>query len=158
MKKLDKTDIKIINMLIEDARKPYMEIAEACDLSRAAIHQRIQRLIASGIIDGSSTNIDFKALGFMTFTYIGIGLERGSMYNAAVEELKKIPEVVECNYTTGPYNMLVKLYARDNDHLMHILNAKIQMIEGVVSTETLISLKQSINRPFLLQESMIEGE
>ncbi|MBR8703850.1 Lrp/AsnC ligand binding domain-containing protein [Porphyromonas levii] len=156
MKKLDKIDIKILNMLIEDARKPYMEIAEACKLSRAAIHQRIQRLIASDIIGGSCTNINFKTLGFSTFTYIGIGLERGSLYDSVVTELEKIPEVVECNYTTGHYNMLIKLYAKNNDHLMHILNGKIQGINGVVSTETLISLKQSINRPFLLQESMLE--
>ncbi|MDO5017004.1 MAG: Lrp/AsnC ligand binding domain-containing protein [Porphyromonas sp.] len=158
MKKIDRIDIKIINMLIADARKPYMEIAEACDLSRAAIHQRIQRLIASGIITGSRTNIDFNTLGYKTLTYVGIVLERGSLYNSVVDQLEQILEVVECNYTTGPYTMLVKLYAKDNDHLVHILNDQIQMIEGVVSTETLISLKQSIHRPFLLQDTAGEDQ
>lgn len=156
MKKLDKTDIKILNLLIEDARKPYLEIAKACDLSRAAIHQRIQRLIGSGIISGSQSIVDFKSLGYKTFTYIGIGLERGSLYNSVVERLAQIPEIVECNYTTGPYNMLIKLYARDNDHLMHILNDQIQIIEGITSTETMISLKQSFRRPFRILEEKLE--
>ncbi len=156
MKKLDSTDIKILNMLSEDARKPYLEIADACDLSRAAIHQRIQRLLYSDLIQGSQTVINYSALGYKTLTYVGIGLERGSLYNSVVERLLKIPEVVECNYTTGSYNMLIKLYARDNDHLMHILNDQIQIIDGVTSTETLISLKQSFVRPFMLQDESIE--
>lgn len=85
-------------------------------------------------------------LGYRTCTYIGVNLERGAMYRDVVPELEKIPEVVECHFTTGPYTMLIKLYARDNEHLMELLNDKIQMIHGVKGTETLISLDDSINR------------
>lgn len=158
MKKIDEIDVKIINMLAEDARRPYQEVAEACHLSRAAIHQRIQRLIASGVLMGSRGSINYHALGYKTLTYVGITLERGSLYNQMVEEIGRIREVVEINYTTGPYTMLIKLYARDNDHLMHILNDQIQMIDGVVSTETLISLKQSLNRPFELSGDFPDEE
>lgn len=150
MKKIDEIDNKIINMLILDARQPYQEIADACGLSRAAIHQRIQRMIASKMINGSRAMVDYSLLGYKTFSYVGIVLERGSLYESVCSQLYQIPEVMECNYTTGPYSMLIKLYARDNDHLMHILNSQIQNIEGVVSTETLISLKQSFERPFML--------
>lgn len=97
-------------------------------------------------------------MGYKTLTYVGITLERGSLYNQMVEEIGRIREVVEINYTTGPYTMLIKLYARDNDHLMHILNDQIQMIDGVVSTETLISLKQSLNRPFELSGDFPDEE
>lgn len=158
MKKIDEIDIKIINMLSEDARRPYMDIAEACDLSRAAIHQRIQRLIGSGILQGSRSCINYNALGYKTLTYVGIVLERGSLYNTVVKQVEQISEVVEIHYTTGQYTMLIKLYARDNDHLMHILNDQLQQIEGVVSTETLISLKQSLQRPFVVKESNEEDE
>ena len=85
-------------------------------------------------------------------------LERGSLYNTVVKQVEQISEVVEIHYTTGPYTMLIKLYARDNDHLMHILNDQLQQIEGVVSTETLISLKQSLQRPFVVKESNEEDE
>ena len=85
-------------------------------------------------------------LGYNTCTYIGVKLERGSMYKDVVPEFEKIPEVVECHFTTGPYTMLIKLYARDNEHLMELLNSKIQEIPGVTATETLISLRQSVKR------------
>lgn len=121
-----------------------MWLPNAC--FRAAIHQRIQRMIDMHVITGSGYHVNPKSLGFRTCTYIGVKLEKGSMYRDVVPELEKIPEVVECHFTTGPYTMLCKLYARDNEHLMELLNDKIQNIHGVVSTETLISLEQSMNR------------
>ena len=99
-----------------------------------------------GVITGSGYEINPKMLGFNTCTYIGVKLERGSMYKDVVPEFDKIPEVVECHFTTGPYTMLIKLYAKDNEHLMELLNNSIQEIEGVTATETLISLRQSIKR------------
>ena len=144
--KLDSLDYKILKMLSLNARKPYLEIARACNVSGAAIHQRIQRLIELKVITGSGYNVDPKVLGLQTCTYIGIRLERGSMYREVVKCLEAIPEIVECHFTTGPYTMLCKLYARDNEHLMDLLNNKIQGIPGVVSTETLISLEESIKR------------
>ena len=103
-------------------------------------------MIDMHVITGSGYHVNPKSLGFRTCTYIGVKLEKGSMYRDVVPELEKIPEVVECHFTTGPYTMLCKLYARDNEHLMELLNDKIQHIKGVVSTETLISLEQSMNR------------
>jgi Lrp/AsnC family transcriptional regulator, regulator for asnA, asnC and gidA len=120
-------------------------------VSRAAIHQRIQRMIDLNVIIGSGYHVNPKVLGYATCTYIGVVLERGSMYRDVVPELEKIPEVVECHFTTGPYTMLIKLYARDNQHLMELLNDKIQHIPGVTSTETLISLEQSMNREIPIQ-------
>ena len=118
----------------------------AVGVSRAAIHQRVQRLIDLGVIVGSGYHVNPKSLGYRTCTYVGIKLEKGSMYKSVVAELQKIPEIVECHFTTGPYTMLTKLYACDNEHLMDLLNNKMQEIPGVVATETLISLEQSIKK------------
>ena len=107
---------------------------------------RVQRLIDNGVILGSGFDINPKSLGYSTCTYVGLNLERGSMYKDVVKRLVNIPEIVECHFTTGPYTMLIKAYARDNEELMDLLNNKLQTIPGVVSTETLISLEQSIKR------------
>lgn len=139
---------------MKNARIPSKDVAVECGVSRAAIHQRIQRMIDMNVITGSGYNVNPKVLGYATCTYIGVKLERGSMYRNVVPELEKIREVVECHFTTGPYTMLIKLYARDNQHLMELLNDKIQHIPGVVATETLISLEMSMNReiPVYLDE------
>ena len=95
---------------------------------------------------GSGFDVNPKSLDYHTCTYVGLNLERGSMYKEVVKRVAAIPEIVECHFTTGPYTMLVKLYARDNEQLMDLLNNQLQSIPGVVSTETLISLEQSIKR------------
>lgn len=146
MEKIDALDKKILSILSKNARMPFKDVAAECGVSRAAIHQRVQRLIEIGVILGSAFNINPKALGYNTCTYVGITLERGNMYREVAKEIALIPEIVECHYTTGSYTMLVKLYARDNEQLMELLNDKLQNIKGVVSTETLISLEQSIKR------------
>ena len=146
MERIDNLDRKIINRLTMNARTPSRDIAEECGVSRAAIHQRIQRLQEMKVITGSTYLIDPRALGYSTCTYIGVKLEKGSLYRDAVREIEKIPEVVECHFTTGPYSMLIKVYAQDTHHLMELLNDKIQHIPGVTETETLISLEQSLNR------------
>ncbi len=146
MKKVDLLDLKILQIISVDARVPFKEVAEVCGVSRAAIHQRVQRLTEAGIITGSGYNVYPKHIGYSTCTFVGIKLERGSMYNEVAAELIKIPEIVECHFTTGPYTMLIKLYSRDNEHLMELLNNRIQEIPGVISTETLISLEQSFTR------------
>ena len=146
MEKIDNLDRKILEIIMKNARIPSKDVALECNVSRAAIHQRIQRMIDLDVITGSGYHVDPKVLGFATCTYIGVKLERGSMYRTVVPELEKIPEVVECHFTTGPYTMLIKLYARDNQHLMELLNDKIQNIHGGTATETLISLDQSMNR------------
>lgn len=154
MEKIDKLDRKILSILSKNARIPFKDVAAECGVSRAAIHQRVQHLIEGGIIIGSGFDINPKCLGYSTCTYVGLNLERGSMYKEVVKELLEIPEIIECHFTTGPYTMLVKLYARDNEQLMDLLNNRMQGIKGVVSTETLISLEQSIKReiPVHLEE------
>ena len=146
MEKVDKLDRRIMEILAQNARIAFKEVAEACGVSRAAVHQRVERLKELGVITGSGFSVNPKAVGYGTCTYVGIRLERGSMYKDVVKKLDKIPEIVECHFTTGPYTMLVKLYVRDNEQLMELLNGTLQSIEGVVSTETLISLDQSIKR------------
>ena len=146
MEKIDKLDRQILEIITLNARIPFKDVAAECGVSRAAIHQRVQRLIDLGVIIGSGYHVNPKSLGYNTCTYVGIKLEKGSMYKAAVTELKKIPEIVECHFTTGPYTMLAKLYSRDNEHLMDLLNSKIQEVPGVTATEALISLDQSIKK------------
>ncbi len=146
MEKIDNLDRHILKIVMRNARIASKDVAQECGVSRAAIHQRIQRMIDLNVITGSGYNVDPKMLGYRTCTYIGVNLERGAMYREAVPEFEKIPEVVECHFTTGPYTLLLKLFARDNEHLMDLLNNKIQMIPGVVGTETLISLDHSISR------------
>ena len=146
MDKIDNLDRHILKIVMHNARIPSKDVAIECGVSRAAIHQRIQRMIDMNVITGSGYSVAPHVLGYSTCTYIGVTLERGAMYRNAVPEFEKIPEIVECHFTTGPYTLLLKLYARDNEHLMDLLNNKIQMIPGVVGTETLISLDNSISR------------
>ena len=154
MENIDALDLKILGIISVNARIPFKDVAAVCGVSRAAIHQRVQRLIEAGVITGSGYTVCPKSIGYSTCTYVGIKLERGSMYKRVAAELDKIPEIVECHFTTGSYTMLLKLYARDNEQLMDLLNNKLQAIPGVVSTETLISLEQSIKReiPVILEE------
>lgn len=154
MEKIDLLDKRILSILSKNARIPFKDVAAECNVSRAAIHQRVQHLIENGVIMGSGFDVNPKSLGYTTCTYVGITLERGSMYKDVVERLRHIPEVVECHFTTGPYTMMVKLYAKENEQLMHLLNGRLQSIPGVVATETLISLEQSIKReiPVNLEE------
>jgi Lrp/AsnC family transcriptional regulator for asnA, asnC and gidA len=146
MEKIDNLDKKILSILSRNARIAFKDVAAECGVSRAAIHQRVQRLAENNVITGSGFDVNPKSLGYSTCTYVGITLERGSMYKEVVKRLELIPEVVECHFTTGPYTMRVKLYARDNEQLMHLLNGQLQEIPGVVATETLISLEQNIKR------------
>ncbi len=155
MDKIDNLDKKILSILSKNARIPFKDVAAECGVSRAAIHQRVQHLIAGGVITGSGFDVNPKSIGYSTCTYVGMNLDRGNMYKSVVEKLQEIPEIVECHFTTGPYTMLLKVYARDNEQLMDLLNNKMQMIPGVTSTETLISLDQSIKReiPVHLEET-----
>ena len=131
---------------MKNARIPSKDVAQECGVSRAAVHQRIQRMIDMNVITGSGYHVDPKTMGYTTCTYIGIKLERGSMYRTVVPELEKIPEVVECHFITGEYNMMLKVYCLNNEHLMQILFEKILTIDGVLKTETFISLVQSFSR------------
>ena len=144
--KIDGIDKKILRFLMEDARKPVLEIARSIGISGAAIHQRLRKLEASGLLSGSKFIVSPKSLGYTTMAYIGIYLDKAMSNPMAVKQLEKIPEVLECHYTTGNWSILIKVLCRDNEHLMQVLNKEIQAIEGVSRTETFISLAQQIDR------------
>ncbi|MBT9188216.1 MULTISPECIES: Lrp/AsnC ligand binding domain-containing protein [Zobellia] len=144
--KIDGIDKKILRYLMEDARKPILEIARNIGISGAAIHQRLRKLESSGLLSGSKFIINPKIMGYHTMAYIGIYLDKAMSNPVAVKQLEKIPEVLECHYTTGNWSILIKVLCRDNEHLMHVLNKEIQQIEGVSRTETFISLAQQIDR------------
>ena len=144
---LDKLDKKILELVSKNARIPFLEVARECNVSGAAIHQRIQKLRNTGIIKGSEFVIDTYKVGFQTCAYIGITLSDIKMFNAVVEELKKVPEVVECHYATGKYSMFVKIYAKDNRHLLQIILERLTVIQGIAHTETFqISLDEIFRR------------
>ncbi|MDD7884554.1 Lrp/AsnC ligand binding domain-containing protein [Flavivirga sp. 57AJ16] len=143
---IDGIDKKILRALTEDARTPILEIARHVGISGAAIHQRLRKLEKSKLISGSQFIIDPKILGYSTMTFVGIYLEKATNTEDVIRALKKIPEVLECHYTTGNWNIFIKMLAYNNNHLMLLLNSKIQTITGVLRTESIISLDQQINR------------
>ena len=146
MEKIDKLDKKILSILSQNARMPFNDVATECNVSRAAIHQRVQRRIEAGVITGSGFDVNPESLAYSKCRYVVIILDGVSIYKDLVKQLVNIPEIVESHFTTVPYSMLVKVYVRDNEQLMDLLNNQLQRIRGVVSTETLISLEQSIKR------------
>ncbi len=143
---IDSLDRKILQLITRNARIPFLEVARECNVSGAAIHQRINKLTQMGVITGSEFHVDPKKIGYYTRAFIGIFLEKASLYKNVVAKLNEIPEVVECHYTTGNYAIFIKLYTKDNEHLKSILTEKLQAIEGITSTETFISLEESFKR------------
>ncbi|MDE7388625.1 MAG: Lrp/AsnC ligand binding domain-containing protein [Muribaculaceae bacterium] len=142
---LDELDIAILRALSENARRPYLEIARECRVSGAAVHQRIQRLTSLGIIKGSETHIDPASVGYETCAYMGFFLNDPAQFDSVIETLKQIPEVVECHFTTGKYDLLIKIHARNNEHLFELIHANFQNL-GTTRTETLISFRQEFRR------------
>lgn len=147
---IDGIDKEILRYLMEDARKPILQIAGKIGISGAAIHQRLRKLEQAGVIAGSKFIVNTRVLGYTTMAFVGIYLEKAASNPEAVKELRKIPEVLECHYTTGNWSIFIKIICRDNEHLMQLLNNKIQPIDGVSRTETFISLDQQIERQIQL--------
>lgn len=141
----DNLDRKILRMLMDNARTPFLEIARECGVSGAAIHQRIGKLQSAGIIRGFETLVNPAAAGYDTCAYIGFFLKDPASYESVVQKLSTIPEIVECHFTTGKYDLLVKLYARNNDHLLQLIHGPLQAV-GAGRTETLISFKEEFKR------------
>ncbi|MBO4820103.1 MAG: Lrp/AsnC ligand binding domain-containing protein [Prevotella sp.] len=142
---LDALDRKILNLVAGDARIPFLEVARACNVSGAAIHQRIQKLINIGVLKGSQFIVDPEKIGYETCAYIGLYLKEPENFDYVVEELKKIPEVVECHYTTGGFDMFIKIYAHNNHHLLEIIHDKLQPL-GLSRSETIISFHSAFDR------------
>ena len=135
--RLDGLDKQILKLIAADARIPFLEVARACDVSGAAIHQRIQKLTNMGILKGSQFVMDPEKLGYETCAFIGLNLKNPEDFDRVVEDLKHIPEVTECHYTTGNFDMFIKIYAQNNHHLLTIIHDKLQPL-GLSSSQTLI--------------------
>ena len=143
--KLDRLDKQILKLVAADARIPFLEVARVCDVSGAAIHQRIQKLTNIGILKGSQFLIDPEKVGYETCAFIGLNLKNPEDFDQVLEELKKIPEVTECHYTTGNFDMFIKIYAQNNHHLLTIVHDKLQPL-GLSSSQTLISFHSAFER------------
>ncbi|KOH42975.1 transcriptional regulator [Sunxiuqinia dokdonensis] len=149
---MDQTDLHILDIITNNARIPFKDVANEVGISRAAVHQRVNRMIDMKVITGSGYHIDPRKVDFKTCTYVGIFLEKGGYYEDVARQLQDIQEIVECHYTTGQYAIFVKVYARDNEHLKEILSEKVQKISGISSTETFISLEETFKRQVPIQE------
>ena len=149
--KIDDLDRKILGILMNNARIPFRDVAEQCHISRAAVHQRVQRMEDLGVITGSGYKVSQKFLGYQRVTYIGITLEKAAYYNEVVNQLERIPEITECYCTLGPYSVLVKLFAKDDEHLMNLLNTKVHAIKGVLTTLTFTCLDTPFNRQITIE-------
>lgn len=143
---IDNLDKQILKLLMHDVTRAYTDIAKELNVSGGTIHVRMKKLNDLGVVKGSQLLVNPSAVGYDICAFIGVYLEKGSDYKETVEQMRQIPEIVELHYTTGSYSMFVKIICRDTKHLREILNEKIQAIEGVQRTETLISLDESISR------------
>ena len=144
MKKLNDLDLKILRRLTTNARVPLRDVAEGENSSRSSVNQRLTRMIENGVLTSLRYHVDPKKIGYSTCTYVGVTLERGSLYKEVAARFAEVPEIVECHFTTGPYTMLIKLYAIDNNDLMRIVNGIIQSTPGVAATDSSHSMSASI--------------
>ena len=154
---LDSLDKKILRMIADDARVPFLEVARTCNVSGAAIHQRIQKLTNLGVIKGSQFIIDPEKIGYETCAYIGLNLRTPETFDEVVSELRKIPEIVECHYTTGDYDMFIKIYALNNHHLLTIIHDKLQPL-GLARSETIISFNSAFDRQLPVVDLPVEED
>ncbi len=149
---IDELDIKILNILLKDAKKPYAEIGKQLFVSPGTVHVRVKKMADQGIITGSQITVDHTRLGYDVTAYLGIYLAKSNMYEEVKKALKQIPEIITADYTTGVYSIFAKVRCKDTNHLKEIISEGIQNIEGIQRTETFISLESSIDRPMLLPE------
>lgn len=154
---LDSLDKKILRFIAEDARIPFLEVARSCNVSGAAIHQRIRKLNSLGVLKGSQFIIDPEKIGYETCAYIGLNLRNPEDFDKAVEALRNIPEVVECHYTTGDYDMFIKIYAFNNHHLLNIIHDRLQPL-GLSRSETIISFNSAFDRQLPIVDIPVDDE
>ena len=154
---LDLLDKKILNLVADNARMPFLEVARICNVSGAAIHQRIAKMTKMGLIKGSKYVIDPEKLGYETCAYVGLYLKDPATFDDVVEKLRMIPEVTECHYTTGVYDMFIKLYARTNHDLLNIIHDRLQPL-GLSRSETIVSFNAVIDRQLPVPEDIIEDD
>lgn len=142
---MDDLDKSILRLIAGNARIPFLEVARECKVSGAAIHQRIQRLTNMGVLKGSEFVIEPESIGYETCAYMGLYLKHPEEFKTVYEGVKQIPEVVECHYTTGQYDMFIKVYAKNNNHLLSIIHDKLQPL-GLSRSETIISFHEAFRR------------
>mgnify|MGYP006285511105 FL=1 len=143
---IDNVDLKILALLTEDAKMPYTEVAKKVFVSGGTVHVRMRKMEEMGIVEGTTLKMDYSKMGFDITAFLGIYLEKSSLYDQVIKKLYDIPEIVKIHYTTGNYNIFVKMHCRDTKHLKDVLHDKIQKVEGIERTETIISLEESLNR------------
>ena len=148
---IDNVDIRILEILMKNAKKPYTEVAKLIPVSGGTVHVRMRKLEEMGIVQGTTLQIDHTKLGYDITAFIGIFLAKSELYDQVIAELEKIPEITNVHYTTGNYSMFARIHCRDTQHLKDVLHDKIQRVEGIVRTDTMISLEESINRNIELQ-------
>ena len=144
---IDNLDLSILSLLMTDAQTPYTEIAKRLNVSGGTVHVRMKKLFAMEVVKGSHLEIDPSKLGYDICAFVGMFLEKGSLYNKIVRQLEEIPEITEIHYTTGRYGIFLKIISQNTRELRSILNDKVQPIEGIQRTETFISLEESMKRP-----------
>jgi Lrp/AsnC family transcriptional regulator for asnA, asnC and gidA len=144
--KIDKTDLRILEILLADAKRPYTEVARRANVSQGTVHVRMAKLEEAGIVEKTTLKINYARLGFDITAFIGIYLEKSALYDRVLEKLRAIPEITNIHYTTGNYSMFIKIHCRDTNHLKQVLHDKMQQVEGIERTETMISLEESLNR------------
>ena len=148
---IDNIDLKILNILSEDAKMPYTEVAKKVFVSGGTVHVRMKKLEEMGIVKGTTLKLDYSKLGYDITCFLGIYLEKSSLYDEVVAKLKEISEIATIRYTTGNYNIFCKIYCKDTQHLRDVLHDKIQKVDGIESTETFISLEESVNKHLMFQ-------
>ena len=151
---IDNTDLKILEILMQDAKKPYTEVAKRVFVSQGTVHVRMNKLEEAGVVEKTTLKINYAKLGYDITAFIGIYLEKSALYESVLEKLKTIPEITSIHYTTGNYSMFVKIHCRDTNHLKEVLHDKMQQVEGIERTETMISLEESLDRTLRLTEAV----
>jgi Lrp/AsnC family transcriptional regulator for asnA, asnC and gidA len=149
---IDNTDLKILEILTQDAKKPYTEVAKRVYVSQGTIHVRMNKMEEAGIVERTTLRLNYSKLGFDITAFIGIYLEKSALYEKVLEKLKEIREITNIHYTTGNYSMFVKIHCRDTNHLKEVLHEKMQQVDGIERTETMISLEESLDRNLKLTE------
>ncbi len=147
---VDEVDLKILAELMKDAKMPYTEVADKVCVSGGTVHVRMKKLEKMGVVQGSSLLVDFSKLGYDITAFIGIYLQKSSLYEVVANELSKIPEILTMHYTTGAYSIFARIICRDTNHLRIVLHDKIQKVQGIERTETFIALEERLNRPLVL--------
>src|SRR4051812_25636348 len=149
---IDNTDIRILEILRDDAKKPFTEVARRVNVSQGTVHVRMTKLEEAGIVEKTTLKLNYARLGYDITAFIGIFLEKSALYDKVVSKLKEIKEITSIHYTTGNYSMFVKIHCRDTNHLKEVLHDKMQQVEGIERTETMISLEESLDRNLKLTE------